>query len=157
MRELSFYKLVQFLKTYICPKEIEISIRIYSHTVQKWLSKLGYKYKNIHKDVFMDEHKWADIVEDHKKFFKRLENLKLYMLEFDKDNIIKPKIYSTNCVIRKNKRQSNIIITHDEYTFFANNKFKKLELAKKIYYWNQKVENKVLWLLNFLLPIDNYI
>ena len=49
--------------------------------------------------MFLDGYKQADIVEDCKNFLKKLEELKLYMVEFEEDSIIKPKIYLTNCVI----------------------------------------------------------
>ena len=62
MIRLSFYKLVQFLKTYVSPKRIETPTVIYSCTAEKWLSKLGYEYKNIRKDVFVGGHKRVDVV-----------------------------------------------------------------------------------------------
>lgn len=40
MLRLSFYKLVQFLKTYISPKEIKTSIKIHFYTAQKYIGKL---------------------------------------------------------------------------------------------------------------------
>ena len=52
---------------------------------QRWLCKLKYKYKDVCKDVFMDEHKRSDVVEDCKKFFRKIEKLKPYVLEFKKD------------------------------------------------------------------------
>lgn len=56
MLKLSFYKLVQVLKTYISLEKIETWIMICSYTAQKWLSELKYEYKNLHKDMFMYKH-----------------------------------------------------------------------------------------------------
>lgn len=36
---------------------IKIPIMICFYIVQRWLSKLGFKYKEVHKDEFMDSHK----------------------------------------------------------------------------------------------------
>lgn len=44
---MSSYKLVQFLKNYINPQRMEIPIIIWSQTVQTWLRKLGYVYKDV--------------------------------------------------------------------------------------------------------------
>lgn len=52
------------------------------------------------KEIFINEHDWFDIVEDHKNFSIKIEELKLYVLEFKEDCIIKPKTYSSNCAIR---------------------------------------------------------
>lgn len=53
--------------------------------------------------MFIDRHDQANVIEDHMNFFKRLKELKLYIIEFEKDSIIKPKIYLTNCVVGKDE------------------------------------------------------
>lgn len=58
------------------------------YTTQKWLCTLGYEYKIVYKDVFIDRHERPDVIEDHKTFLKRMEELKPYMIEFDKNSII---------------------------------------------------------------------
>lgn len=52
------------MKNYASPQKIEIPIIIYLHTAQIWLRKLGYVYKDVYKNVFMDKNKQFDIVED---------------------------------------------------------------------------------------------
>lgn len=54
----------------------------------------------MHKDIFTDGHKQSDIVEDCKNFLKKIKELKPYMIEFEEDSLIKPKIYLFNRVIR---------------------------------------------------------
>ena len=88
---MSSYKLIQFLKTYENTQKIEISITICLRTAQKWLRKLSYKYKNVCKNMFIDEHERSDVVEDHKNFLKRMEELKLYIVEFEKNGAMKAK------------------------------------------------------------------
>lgn len=55
--KLSFYKLVQFLKDYISLQGEKTPIITCLCIVQYWLCKLDYKYKNVHKKVFINEHK----------------------------------------------------------------------------------------------------
>ena len=108
------------MKTYVSPKGIETSIVICLRTARKWLGKLGYEYKDVRKDVFVDRHKRADIVKDYKDFLKRLDKLKPYMVEFEEDGTMKPKIYPFDCAVRGDKRRPIIVITHDECRFSAN-------------------------------------
>ncbi len=72
---MSSYKLVQFLETYVSPEGEEIPIVIRSRTARNWLRKLGYEYKDVRKDVFVDGHERSDVVEDRKNFYKRWKNL----------------------------------------------------------------------------------
>ena len=88
--------------------------------MQKWLYKLGFEYKNIKKDVFVDGHERPDVVEDCQKFLRIMKDLELYLVEFKKDGSMKTKNYPDNCVIGANIRQPIIVITYNEYTFSAN-------------------------------------
>lgn len=51
-----------------------------------------------------------------------MEELKLYIIEFEEKNTMKPKIYPSNYVVKNNDWQLIIVITHNEYIFSANNK-----------------------------------
>lgn len=77
------------------------------------------------KNVFIDRYKGADIVEDYKDFLKKLNKLKPYMVEFEEDGIMKPKVYLFNCVVGVNEQCLIIVITYDKYIFFANNRIQK--------------------------------
>lgn len=118
---MNSYKLVQFLRTYVNPEEIETSITICSRITQKWLDKLRYEYNHLCKNIFINGYKQANIIEDYKNFFKRLEELKFYIIGFEKNSIKKPKIYFANCAIREDERYLIIIFTHNAYIFFASN------------------------------------
>lgn len=117
--------MVQFLKIYISPEKIEILIVIYLRIAQNWQGKLEYEYKNVRKNVFIDRYKGADVVEDHKNFLKRLNKLKQYIVEFEEDCIMKPKVYFFNCAVKGNKQWLINIITYDKCTFFANHRIRK--------------------------------
>lgn len=60
--KLSSYKLVQYLRNYINPKKIIISIEIKSHSAQNWFFCLGFKCKNMKKDLFINRYKQSDII-----------------------------------------------------------------------------------------------
>ena len=51
-----------------------------------------------------------------------MKKLNLYIVKFEEDNIIKPKIYFFYCIIGENEQQLIIIIIYNKYMFFANNK-----------------------------------
>ncbi len=122
---MSSYKLVQFLKNYVSPQGVETPIIIRSRTAQTWLCKLGYVYKNVRKDVFVDGHERSDIVEDRAKFLKKMEELKPYIVEFFEDGTMKPKVYPFDCALGGENRRPIIVITHDECTFSANDGVRK--------------------------------
>ncbi len=65
------------------------------------------------------------MIEDRNNFLTRIEDLKPYMVKFEEDDKMKPKIYPSDCTVRGSVRQSIIVITHDEYTFPANNSIKR--------------------------------
>lgn len=95
-------KLVQFLKNYLDLEGVELLIVIQTHIAQKWLYKLTYKYKDIHKDVFINGYEQSDITKDCKVFLNKIEELKPYIVEFDEDDAIKSKVYFSDFVVGSN-------------------------------------------------------
>lgn len=81
---------------------------------------MGYEYKDVYKDVFIDEHEQLDVFEDCKVFLNKMEELKPYIVEFDENSVIKPKVYSPNCAVGDNYWQTIIEIIYNKYIFFAN-------------------------------------
>lgn len=57
---------------------------IYLYITQRWLYKLGYEYKDICINVFINRYKQFDIIKDYKNFLKKIEKLKPYMVELRK-------------------------------------------------------------------------
>lgn len=43
--------------------------------------------------MFVNRHKQLNIIESCKRFLKKIKELKLYLVEFDKNSIIKNKTY----------------------------------------------------------------
>lgn len=81
------------MKNYINPEGIETPIEICSQTTQNWLCKLKYEYQDVWYDMFFDEHECSDMVKDRNSFLTRMKDLKPYIVEFEENNAIKPKIY----------------------------------------------------------------
>lgn len=53
------------------------------------------------------------------------------MVEFEKNNIIKKKIYPFNCIFHSFNCRPIIVITYNEYIFSANNSIQKVSTEKK--------------------------
>lgn len=82
---------------------------------------MGYTYWDIKKDVLIDGHERANVVEDRKAFLKTMSDLEPYLVEFDSEGNIKDKIYSDDCQVGGTNCRPVIVITYDECTFSANN------------------------------------
>lgn len=61
---MSLYKLVQYLRDYVNLQSIQALVEIKLQTAQRSLHKLGFEYKDIKKDVFVDIHEQPDKVKD---------------------------------------------------------------------------------------------
>ena len=131
------------MKTYVSPQGIETPIVIRSRTARRWLCKLGYEYKDVRKDVFVDGHERSDVVEDRKNFLTKMEELKSCVVEFEEDGTMKPKAYPSNCAVGGDERQLIIVITHDESTFSAKDGVRRAWTQKEIRFYDPKVEDKV--------------
>ena len=92
---------------------------IRSCIAQTWLYKLEFIYKEVCKDMFIDSHKRSDVVEDRNHFLTKIEELKLYIVEFNKDGAMKAKD-PIDYIMRGEKHRPIIVITHNECTFSAN-------------------------------------
>lgn len=76
--------------------------------------------------MFIDRHKQSDIIKDYKNFSKKIKKLKLYIIEFEKDDIIKKNIYLLDCIVKSEKQRLIIIIIYNKYLFSTNNSIYKI-------------------------------
>lgn len=60
---------------------------------------MKYKNENIFKDIFIDDYKQVDIIKNDINFLRIIDKLKLYIIKFKKDVIIKAKLYFFNYII----------------------------------------------------------
>jgi hypothetical protein len=118
--ELNSYQLVSFLRDYVNPEGTSIPIKIRSRTARRWLNKLGYRYRSVGKDVFVDGHERPDVVEDREFFLKTLEELEPYLVQFDENGKILDKLWPKDCQVGGDDRRPIIVITHDECIFSSN-------------------------------------
>lgn len=73
------------------------------------------------KDVFIDEHKQPNMIEDREQFLKTIKELKLYLVEFEEDGTIKAKNYLLYCKVSSENCQLIIEIIYDKCTFLSSN------------------------------------
>ena len=65
------------------------------------------------------------MIKNYKRFLNKIEKLKLYLVEFNKDSIIKNKIDLLDCIIDYKNYWVVIIITYNKYIIFTNNNIYK--------------------------------
>lgn len=49
--------------------------------------------------MFIDGQERPDVVEDRRVILKKMEELKPYMVEFDENGAVKPKVYPSDCAV----------------------------------------------------------
>ncbi len=121
-------------------------------TARLWLNKLGYRYTDIKKGVFLDGHERPDVVEDRGQFLGELERLSPYLVEFQEDGSMVPKEYPPDCAVGGPNRRPCILITHDESTFSANDGNHQAWLMKGHAFLRPKSRGKGIMASDFLLP-----
>lgn len=77
------------------------------------------------KDIFIDGYERADLVKNCANFLKKIKKLNLFLVEFNKDGTIKPKIYFFNCIVENEDFWPIIVITYNKYIYLANNRIQK--------------------------------
>ncbi|KDQ65239.1 hypothetical protein JAAARDRAFT_53079 [Jaapia argillacea MUCL 33604] len=119
--------------------------KISESAVRRWLVKLAYRLKDVRKGMYVDGHKWEDVVEYQRKFLATIsENERLQRTYNNK--ILEP----IKPVLRPGKRL-HIPIFHDESIFHVNDlchrvwvKDGKMPLHKKGQGWAIHVSDFIL-------------
>jgi hypothetical protein len=124
---------------------------IRARTARKWLRRLGFRWQEVRKGVFIDGHERPDVVEHRKQFVDKIEELSPYLVEFMADGSMKEKLYPIDCEIGGLKR-SIIIITHDEAVFSANDGKHQAWCAPGEHFLRPKGKGKGIMVSDFLLP-----
>lgn len=146
--------MVKFLKNYVNSEKIEISIEIQLWIAQNWLYKLGFEYKHIYKNIFINGYEYLNVVKNRNNFLIKIEDLKPYIVEFEENDKIKSKIYLLSCIIRKSDWQPIIIITYDECTFSINNSIKKTWTKVENTFLQLKGHGQGIMISEFLFSFD---
>lgn len=92
------------MRDYVNPKGKKSPVKIKLHMARNWLHQPSFKYKDIKKDVFVNEYEQPDVIEDRERFLKIMEELKPYMVEFNKDGIMKDKKYPLDYIVDRRIR-----------------------------------------------------
>jgi hypothetical protein len=172
---LTSYKLVQFLSDYIRKQRPDIKNScnatdihtlftasdnvprgrraiIRARMARRWLNRLGFRWKDIKKGVFIDGHERKDVIQHRETFLHTLHNMLPYMVEFDADGTIQPKEYPLDCCVGGPNRRPIIFITHDESVFSANDGRHQAWLAENGTFERPKGKGKGIMVSDFLLP-----
>lgn len=104
--------------------------------------------------MFIDGHEQSNVVEDCKRFLTKMEELKSYIVEFEENGTIKPKIYPHDCAIEGEECRPIIVITHDECTFSANDGIRKAWTRERDSWLRLKGQGQGIMVLEFILPFD---
>lgn len=79
----------------------------------------------MHHQSLVPAEKQPNVIEDRQKKILKMEELKLYLVEFNEDSIIKEKTYPANCIVNSSDCQPVIVNTYDVFIFFTNNRIRK--------------------------------
>lgn len=75
---------------------------------------------------------------------KKIKKLRLYLVEFDKNGIIKNKIYLLDYVINSKDYYLVIVIIYNEYIFLQISIFAKFKKKLEIFFYILNITDKVL-------------
>lgn len=88
------------------------------------------------KNVFINKYEQSDFVENCKNFLRRIKELKLYIVKFEENSVIKDKIYLFDYTVHDNDYYLIIIIIYNEYIFSTNDRIWKAWTQKRdIFLW----------------------
>lgn len=134
------------------PTSVERRNVICSRTARRWLCRLGLRWQEVRKGVFLDGHERPDVVEYRKEFLEALKKLSPYLVEFTSDGKIKQKEYPAGCEVGGSQCRPVIIITHDESIFSANDGKHKAWVPENGIILRPKGKGKGIMVSDFLLP-----
>lgn len=134
------------------PNTVRKNAGIRSRTARRWLRRLGYKWQEVRKGVFIDGHERPDVVQYRKQFLEEMRRLSPYFVEFTSDGEMKEKTYPIDCEIGGPNARPIIVVTHDESTFSANDGKHQAWVAKNDTFLRPKGKGKGIMVSDFLLP-----
>lgn len=79
----------------------------------------------VHKDLFVDRDKQLDVIENCANSLRKIEKFKSYIVEFNQNRAIKPKMYLSDFIVERQDCQPVIVITYNKFIFSVNDKVLK--------------------------------
>jgi len=99
-------------------KKRAISVR----TAHRWLKKLNWRYGRKKNGMYIDGHEREDVVEYRNQFIKRWREYEKRMVTYDNNGNVDS--IPSGFPVPQGHRFRLILVTHDESTFYANDRRK---------------------------------
>lgn len=150
------YISAQDIVDYVATPEVQEQLgtkarTIHERTACRWLKKLSWRYTCKKKGMYVDGHERADVVEYRKGFVERWKEYEKRFLTFDNDG--QPSNTLVGFPVPQVGRFRIILVTHDESTFYANDRRKsKWVHTSETAVAEQKGEGVSLMVSDFLVP-----
>ncbi|KAI0083234.1 hypothetical protein BDY19DRAFT_900582 [Irpex rosettiformis] len=120
-------------------------------TGRRWLKKLSWRYTRVRKGMYVDGHEREDVVEYRNAFVKRWKEYEKRMTTFDTEG--NPVESTGGFPTQQRGRFKLILVTHDESTFYANDRRKtKWVHASEKAASQPKGEGSSIMVSDFLVP-----
>ena len=102
---------------------------IHVRTARRWLHKLSWRYRQKKKGMYIDGHEREDVVEYRTGFVKRWREYEKHFVIYGNDGKIDST--PTGFPVPQGVRFRLILVTHDESTFYENDRRKMLWVNDK--------------------------
>ena len=121
------YICAQDVVDYVATLKIQEKLGSKSHTIsvqtaRRWLKQLNWQYGKKPNGMYVDGHEREDVVQYQKEFIARWKDYEKQMVTYDKDGNI--DFTPTGFPVPQGHRFRLILVTHDESTFYANDRRK---------------------------------
>ena len=123
------YIRAQDIVDYVATPEVQQQLGTRAHgihirTAQRWLHKMSWRYQQKKKGMYIDGHEREDVVEYRKGFVERWKEYEKRFIIYDNDgNVLSTP---TGFPVPQGVRFRLILVTHDESTFYENDRRKTL-------------------------------
>lgn len=105
--------------------------------------------------MFIDRYKQSNLIKNCCNFLKKIKKLKLLIIKFNQDKIIKPKVYYFNYIVRKENSQSVIINIYNKYIFSTNDRVWRAWTKEKDIFLQFKEQKQEIMILEFFFDYLN--
>ena len=123
------YICAQDIVDYVATPEVQQQLGTRAHgihirTAQRWLHKLSWRYQQKKKGMYIDGHEREDVVEYRKGFIERWKEYEKRFVIYDNNgNVLSTP---TGFPVPQGVQFRLILVTHDESTFYENDRRKTL-------------------------------
>ncbi|TDL26508.1 hypothetical protein BD410DRAFT_881969 [Rickenella mellea] len=112
---------VDFMATEPMKRYLGTKTGISLRTAQRWMKKMSWRWKKAGNGMYRDGHDRDDVVKYREGFIQRMASYSKRMVTYDKDGNIASNPTDVDIAAGKHPL---ILVTHDESTFYANDRRK---------------------------------